>query len=131
MYHNLDIPENCQKLWKTCHELVPELLKGCTVKSSDLKIVKSKPIDSSIKSVYLIKSGVFNEMNQEEVIVNNEEGDLIGMDGLLQKKSTTFVNDFAVIVDEYDGEQLMDEIFNNKNKFLILNQYLSCLSQSY
>lgn len=131
MYHNLDIPENCQELWKTCHSLVPELLKGCTVKSSDLKIVKSKPIDSSIKSVFLIKSGVFNEMYQGEVIVNHEDGDLIGMDSLLQKKSTSFVNDFAVIVDEYDSEQLLDEIFNNKNKFLILNQYLSCLSQSY
>ena len=131
MYHNIEVPENCLDLWKTCGSLVPELLKDCTVKTSDLKIVKSKPIDPSSKSVYLIKSGMISEVYQGAVIVNYEDGDLIGMDGLSQQKLTSFENDFAVVVDEYDGEKLMGEIFNNKNKFLILSKYLSCLSQSY
>lgn len=131
MYHNLEVPEVCQTLWKTCHSLVPEILKKCTVKTSDLKVTKSSPIVAQSSSVYLIKSGMISETYEGQIIVNYEEGDLVGVDGLLQQKITTFENDFAVTVDEYDGQQLMDEIFNDRSKFLIWNQYLSCLSQSY
>lgn len=131
MYHNLEVPESCQALWQTCHSLVPDLLKNCTVKSSDLKIKSSEPINPQSKSVYLIKSGTISETYEGQVIVNYEEGDLIGIDGLLQQKTTSFENDFAVTVDEYDGQQFIDEISNDKSKFLIWNQYLSCLSQSY
>lgn len=131
MYHNFEVPESCLTLWKSCHSLVPELLKNCTTKTNDLKITKNKPIDPKSKSVYLIKSGTITELYEGQIIVNHEEGDLIGLDGLSQQKITSFENDFAVTVDEYDGQQLIDEIFSDKNKFLILNQYLSCLSQSY
>lgn len=131
MYHNLEASENCQSLWKICHSLVPKLLDNCTVKSCDVKIISSKPIDPSSRSVYLVKSGIISEKYQDQLVVNHEDGDLIGLDGLLQQKSTQYENDFAVTVDEYDGDLLLEEIFNSKDKFLILNQYLSCLSQSY
>lgn len=131
MYHNLNVPDSCQALWQTCHSLVPDLLKNCTVKSSDLTIRSDSPIDPHSKSIYLIKSGTISEIYAGQVIVNHEEGDLIGVDGLLQPKITAFENDFAVTVDEYDGQQFIDNIFNEKSKFLIWNQYISCLSQSY
>jgi len=72
-----------------------------------------------------------NEIYDGQIIVIYEKGDLVGIDGLLQDKLTTYSNDFAVRVDEFDGQQLIDEIFNNKSKFLIWNQYFSCLTQSY
>ena len=130
MYHNFEVPENCLNLWTTCRSLIPELLKGCTVKTSDLKIVKSKPIDPTVNSVYLMKNGMISEMFQGQVMVNYEEGDLIGVDAIFNKKLTKFENDFAVTVDEYDGVQLLNEIFRDKGKFLIWNQFLSCLNQS-
>ena len=131
MYHNFEVPENCLGLWKICQSLVPEILENCSPINQDLKIVKSKPIDSKSQSIYLIKSGMISETYEGKVIVNHEAGDLIGIDGLLREKNTCFENDFAATVDEYDGQQLIDELFLDKNKFLVFNQYLSCLNQSY
>ncbi len=131
MYHSLEVPESCLDLWQTCHSLVPELVKNCSVKTSDLKITSGTPVDPASRSVYLIKSGTISETYEGQLIVNYEEGDLIGVDGLLQQKITSFENDFAVTVDEYDGQQFIDEVVNDKSKFTIWNQYLSCLSQSY
>lgn len=131
MFHNLNIPVECHALWKQCQSLVPNILKNSTPKSKDLIITISTPIDAKAQSVYLIKDGVISETYKGQVIVNYENGDLLGADGLLSHKVTEFENDFAVTVDEYDGQQLLDEISNDKNKFLIWNQYLSCLSQSY
>ena len=131
MYHNFEVAEDCLSLWKTCRSLVPKIIENLSPINQDLKIVKSKPIDPMSNSVYLIKSGMISETYEGQVIVNFEEGDLIGIDSLLQEKNTCFENDFAATVDEYDGQQLIDEIFSTKNKFLAFNQYLSCLNQSY
>lgn len=131
MYHNIRVPDSCLSLWQTCQTLVPELLKNSIVKSSDLLIRSDRPIDPKTNSVYLIKSGTISEKHEGKVIVNYEEGDLIGLDGLQQKKITEYENEFAVTVDEYDGQQFLDGIFSDKNRFLILNQFLSCLNQSF
>lgn len=131
MYHNFEVPETCLNLRETCHSLIPELLKNCSVKTQNLKFVKSKPIDPLAKSVYLIKSGMISEIFNGQILVNYEEGDLVATDGIFNKKLTRFENDFAVTVDEYDSEQLVDEIFSDKSKFLIWNEYLSCISQNY
>ena len=131
MYHNLEVPASCDALWQTCHALVPDLLQNCTVKSKDLKITSSKPIDPNSNSVYLIKEGTINETFAGQLIVVYEEGDIIGTDGLLQNKITAYENDFAVTVDEYDGQEFIAEISKDNSKYLIWYQYLSCLSQSY
>lgn len=131
MYHNLNLPDECHALWKKCESLVPDLLKGSAPKSSDLIVTTSKPIDVKSQSVYLIKSGTISETYEGQVIVNYEDGDIVGADGLIHHKLTEYENDFAVTVDEYDGQKLLDDILNDKNKFIIWNKYLSCLSQSY
>ena len=131
MYHNLEVPASCEALWHTCHSLVPDLLKDCTIKSKDLKIIASDPIDPQSSSIYLIKEGTINETSAGQLILVYEEGDLIGVDGLLQEKITSYQNDFAVTVDEYDGHEFMNAISTDSNKFFIWNQYLTCLSQSY
>lgn len=131
MFHNISVPEECINLWQTCQSLVPEILAGCTIKTNDLRIKSKQSIEPTSKSVYLIKDGTASESYDRQVIVIHDTGDLIGADGLLQQKATSFESDFAIVVDEYDGQQLLDKIFNDKNKFLIWNQYLSCLNQSY
>ena len=131
MYHNLEVPEKCEALWQICHALVPVLLKNCTVKTKDLKIIASKPIDPQSTSIYLIKDGTINETFKGRLIVVHESGDLIGADGILQQKITAYENDFAVNVDEYDGQEFIDAIFIDKSKLTVWTQYLACLSQSY
>jgi len=131
MYHNLEIPKECQKLWQTCHSLVPELLKNCTIKNPNLKIRSSQPVKASSKSFYLLKSGMVSEIHNDQLIVIYEDGDLIGLDGLFQEKITSYKNDFAVIVDEYDGQQFIDNLSKDKTTYIAFNTYLSCLSQSF
>ncbi len=129
MFHNLQVPEECESLWETCRSLVPDLLKDGSVKNKDLKITASGPIQST--SVYLIKEGAIKETYNGQLIVIHEQGDLVGADGLLHPKITDFENDFAVTADEYDGQQFIDEIAGDKNRCRIWSRYLSCLAQSY
>ena len=131
MYHNLIVPESCEALWQECRSLVPDLLKGCTIKSTDISIDTDNPIDPQIKSIYLIKEGEINVLFDEQLIVIHEKGDLINADALAHLKVTAYDTDFPATVDEYDGQQFMDAIAADKTKFQIWNRYLSCLSQSY
>lgn len=131
MFHNLSLPENCQALWQTCHDLVPELLQGCTPSATDVLIKSSQPIDPASGSVYLVKEGTVNEICDNQLAIIYEKGDLIGLDGVFQEKACRYENDFAIRVDEYNGQQLLEEIASDKNKIPLLSKYLSCLSQSF
>lgn len=131
MYHNHEIPEQVQLWWQTCQALVPQLLENCPVRNHDLKFIASQMIDPRAGSIYLLKSGTVSETYAGQIIVNYEEGDLLGVDGLYQAKVTSYQHDFAVIVDEYDGQQFIETITQSAEKSLLLNQYLSCLLQSY
>lgn len=131
MFHNIAVPEICLSLWQTCHSLVPGLIEGCPVKSADVLVKSNSPIDPKSGAVYLIKEGTLNEVYDKQVAIIYEKGDLVGLDGILQKKESHYESEFAIKVDEYDGQQLLDEILNDKTKALLLTQYLSCLNQSF
>lgn len=131
MFHNLNIPEECIVLWQQCQSLVPELLKGCQPKSSDLIVTSEQPIDTQVRSFYVIKDGAINETCDGQLVVYYEENDLVWADALFHPKLTRLETDFAVTVDEYDGDQFIDSLLKDKQKFIIWNQYLAALSQSY
>ncbi|MDH5485582.1 MAG: cyclic nucleotide-binding domain-containing protein [Gammaproteobacteria bacterium] len=131
MFHNLTIPDECSSLWKQCQSLVPDLLQGCKPKSPGLIITADQPIDTKIRSFYVIKDGSITESHEGQVLINYEANDLVWADALFHPKSSVLENDFEVRVDEYDGDEFVDEILKDKNKFIIWNQYLSALSQSY
>jgi len=131
MYHNLIVPDQCDSLWQTCRELVPDLLQNCPVKTKDLRVSSANPISPQLQSVYLVTEGVIYETFDGQLIVIHEKGDLINADSLAQPKATTYETDFAAKVDEYDGQQLLDGILADKSSFATWNRYLSCLSQSY
>jgi CRP-like cAMP-binding protein len=131
MYHNLPIPDQCLALWEQCHALVAGLLENSNIEAKERVITSRNPLDPQSDSLYLVTEGNISEVYEEQIIVIYEEGDLIGADGLQQKKSTTYINDFAVKVLEYDGKEFLQEVFNDKTKFSTWSQYLSCLSQSY
>ena len=131
MYHNLIVPESCEALWQECQSLIPDLLNDCTVKSNDRVIDAENPIDPQTKSVYLIKEGDIYETFDGQIIVFYEKGDLVNADALSYPKLTAYDNHFAVTVDEYDGQEFLDHISNDKSRLQSWNKYLSCLSQSY
>jgi len=131
MYHKLAVPENCEALWRECRSLVSDLLKDCTVQSTDHIFNADSVIHPQPNSLYLIKDGEIFESFDGQLIVIYEKGDLVNADALAHAKVAMYETDFAVSVDEYDGQQFIDLIATDKTKFSIWNRYLSCLSQSY
>jgi CRP/FNR family cyclic AMP-dependent transcriptional regulator len=131
MYHNLKIPESCVALWQESQSLVPELLADCTITSKDLIIDAGNVIEPKPSSIYLVKEGEIFETFDRQLIVIYEKGDLINADALSHPKESSYETDFAVTVDEYDGQEFIDNITADKTKFLAWNHYLSCLSQSF
>ncbi|MGD8925979.1 MAG: cyclic nucleotide-binding domain-containing protein [Thioalkalispiraceae bacterium] len=131
MYHNLEVPENCKSLWQECQSLVPELLKGCSAKATDIVIDDDNPINPQSKSVYLITQGDIYETFDGQQIVIHEKGDLVNADALSHNKVTSYETDFPATVDEYDGQEFINHVAGDKAKFDTWNRYLSCLSQSY
>ena len=131
MYHNLRVPETCKALWQECQSLVPDLLKDCTAKTTELIINDDNPIPTQSKSIYVITAGDIYETYDGQTIVIHEEGDLVNADTLAHLKATTYATDFPATVDEYDGQAFLESIKNDNAKFDLWNQYISCLSQSY
>jgi len=131
MYHNLEVPKNCETLWQECQSLVPALLKECTVKTKDRIVDHENPLDPQSKSVYLITQGEIYETFDEQLIVIHAKADLVNVDALSHLKVTAYETDFAATVDEYDGQEFIDAIVSDNAKFQVWNQYLSCLCQSY
>lgn len=131
MFHTLDVPKSCLALWKTCQTLIPELLKDIQPLSPDRVIRSDERIDPNDKSVYLLKSGTVSEVYDNKLLLNYEEGDLFAVDGLLNPKQTRYDHEFAITVDEYDGETFLNSVLADKDKFFAWYRYTACLSQSF
>ena len=131
MYHNLEVPAQCEALWQECQSLVPVLLRDCAIKAKDRVLDAGTPIKPGTSSVYLIKEGEIHESYEGELIVIHQQGDLVNADALSHPKPNMYETDFVVTVDEYDGQALLDAIAGDSGKFQAWSRYLSCLSQSY
>lgn len=131
MYHKLTVPENCESLWQECRSLVPKLLENCAIQATDRIFNASTIIRTQPNSLYLIKEGEIFETFDGQLIVIYEKGDLVNADSLAYAKVSTYETDFAVTVDEYNGQQFIEGIASDAAKFSDWNRYLSCLSQSY
>lgn len=88
-------------------------------------------IDINNNSIYLIKQGTLKETFNDNVIVHYEDGDLVGVDALFQKKLTRLNTEFAIIVDEYDGLELLNYIRTDKSRNQAWIHFLTNLNQSY
>ncbi|MBI1422235.1 MAG: cyclic nucleotide-binding domain-containing protein [Gammaproteobacteria bacterium] len=131
MYHNLEVPAQCETLWQECQSLVPALLRDCAIKSKGRVLDASTPINPGSSSVYLIKEGEIHETYDGQLLVIHQQGDLVNADALSHPKPNLYETDFVVTVDEYDGQAFLDAIASDKGKFQAWSRYLSCLCQSY
>ena len=131
MYHNLAIPEQCTDLWQQCHDLVTSFITDCPVKNAGIKYTSKNPLLPCPGSLYLLKEGVISEKLDDQLLVIYEAGDLINADAIGHAKITRFECDFAVLVDEYDLNNFLKYINNDKNKVASWYQFLSLLTQSF
>lgn len=123
--------DECSTLWKNCAEQVQIFLQGAPLKNSDLTLKAESTIELNRHSVYLIKQGILKESYKNHIIIHYEDHDLVGADALFINKQTRLESDFAIIVDEYDGLELMEYIRSDKSKNQAWTHFLNNLIQSY
>ena len=131
MFLDQQIPEQCKSLWQECQRQSRIFLDGASASSTDVTIPSNSMLDCTDEFVYLIKDGIINESHSGRVIMNYEDGDLLGADCIFASKDSEFHMDFAVIVDKYNKQALLDHIYIHPERVNAWCTYLSCLSQSY
>lgn len=132
MYTEDSTLDECTILWSRCFELTKIFIKDAPKKSNDLILPSESVIEfNANKSLYIIKNGILKESYNDDVIINYEEGDLVGADAFLQNKLTHISTDFSVTVDEYDSQLLIQHIRTDEKRNQAWNQFLMTLIQSY
>jgi len=123
--------EECTQLWKSCTEKTAIFLQDAPVKKANITIPCESTIGCTPESIYLIKQGILKETLQGSSIVHYEDGDLVGADEVFQTGNTTLSTDFAVVVDEYDTQELLEHIFSDSKRNKAWTDYLTGLIKSY
>lgn len=131
MYSEDQISEQSEEIWQDCQQLLTELISQVPVKTESLKITARQTLDfDKGKTFYILKEGLLKEFYNKTHFVNYEEGDLIGLQCLMDKPQLAIKTDFAIIVDEYDVEEFLTYVGNNKNRLNQWNHYLANMIQS-
>lgn len=123
--------EECAELWKNCTEYIQVFLQGAPVKNRDLTLASESKITLSNNAIYLIKQGILNESYHQHIIVHYEEGDLVGADALFQNKRTELSTDYSIVVDEYNGVELIEYIRAEPARNRAWTLFLNSLIQSF
>lgn len=131
MFTNEPCPDLCIHLWDECRSWVAKFLDGAPLKSENRRLSAESEVDFDQHSVYFIKEGLLKETLDRRIVVNHEEGDLVGLDRLYLKQSTHISTGFAIIVDEYDGLVLLDYIQSDQQRLHAWNQYLISMFKAY
>lgn len=132
MFANISGFDKYQSLWEENQALTSCFLDQAPIKSENLVLSKETEIDlSGTKSVYLVKEGILTETYQDNLILNYEAGDLAGADALVININKVYKTDFAISVDEYDGQQLLQYVQADPARLLAWNQYLMNLISAY
>ncbi len=131
MFTNEPCPDQCIHLWDECRSWAAKFLAGAPLKSENRRLTAESEVDFSQQSVYLIKEGLLRETLDSRIIINHEEGDLVGLDRLYLTQYTQISTSFAIIVDEYDGQVLVDYIQSDQQRLSAWNQYLISMFKAY
>ncbi|MFW2374625.1 MAG: Crp/Fnr family transcriptional regulator [Gammaproteobacteria bacterium] len=132
MFNNISGFDKHRILWEDNQALIHCFLDQAPVKTQMLQIPSEAEIDlASTQSVYFIQDGILIETYHDSLTFNHETGDLVGADGLLLDKPCHYRTDFAIVVDEYDGPQLLEHIRNDEMRTEAWNQYLMNLIMAY
>ncbi len=131
MFLDQKIPDECKALWEECKRLVPCFLDKAPVRSSNLTVTTDTTLNPRDNLIYLIKDGILNEYFQDQMVLSYEEGDVAGADSLLQDKATDYRADFAIRVDTFDKNEIMQHILADPNRSEAWIRYLGNLSQGF
>ena len=130
MFLDQKVPDECKLLWQKCQELVPKFMENAPVSQDSVTIASETKLDTQ-RNLYLIKEGILNEYYQDRLVMSYQEGDLVAADNLFVEKGSEYNTDFAVIVNVYKKDDIIDYIFANTERCKSWCQYLTCLSQCF
>lgn len=131
MYSDDLVHEQSEALWAECRRILADLIAEAPVKISSLKIPARKVLDFENKEFfYILKDGVLKEFYNNTQLINYEEGDLIGIQSLIDRPQTQIETDFAIVVDEYDVDEFLTYITSDKVRLKKWHAYLSSIIQA-
>lgn len=132
MYSDSHIPEQCLALWQECQDLLSEIILSAPAKKTSLTLTSQSTLDfNHAQSLYLIKEGILKEYYNETLIINYEEGDLVGIQCLVNNNQTRTTTDFAVQVDEYDIVEFLKYVASDEKRLMKWHVYLANMIQSW
>ncbi|MDH5485565.1 MAG: cyclic nucleotide-binding domain-containing protein [Gammaproteobacteria bacterium] len=132
MFSDSPVPQTSQDLWQHCHQLLSGLIAGAPVKTASLTLPTESTLDfNNNQSLYLLKDGILKEFYNDNLVINHEAGDLVGIQCLINNNHTHTITDFAVIVDEYDIRDFLAYIAADSDRLFDWNHYLASLIQSF
>ncbi|MCP3851963.1 MAG: cyclic nucleotide-binding domain-containing protein [Gammaproteobacteria bacterium] len=130
MYSDDFINDQHEKLWAECRILLAELISEAPVKTTSLKIPARKILDfENNEFFYILKDGVLKEFYNNTQLVNYGEGDLIGLQSLIDRPQTQIETDFAIVVDEYDVDEFLFYVMSDRVRSKKWHAYLSNIIQ--
>jgi CRP/FNR family transcriptional regulator, cyclic AMP receptor protein len=132
MYLDAPALDDVDELWKNTTGSTPFFMNGAPIRSENVMLPMESVIDfSASKSLYILKQGALKETYMNNVVINYEPGDLVGVTSLLNNCKTIVSTDFSVAVDEYNVNELMEFIRSDASRFEAWNTYLLSFMQSY
>lgn len=132
MYLDEPALDDVTEFWKNAVNSCQIFMNEAPVKAENVMLPVESVIDfSATKSIYILKQGILKETYMNNVVINYEPGDLVGVASLLSNCKTIITTDFSVAVDEYNVEELMAYIRSDSSRFDAWNRYLLSFIQSY
>lgn len=79
--------------------------------------------------LYLLKEGVLGYSVNKKIIYYFDAGDVVGIEHMLTKTAAKVLTDFAVVVDEYSGQALMEHIAKDPERIKMWSEFI--ITESY
>ena len=113
MYLPHKTPEEFRSLDRQIKMLVTEITAALPASRSAMKIPADKSVfgsDEHRGKLFKVRDGVLSYTVDRKILFNFEPGDLVGIEHLLTNTTAEVLSDFAVVVDQYNGTDLLGAI---------------------
>jgi len=128
MYTLNEQPAEFSELNTKCKELVAEILGVITPTQTAIKLIAGSVLYSTVNDndkLYVLRDGSLSYSRQERQIFYFEPGDLIGLENHFCSGGVKIAADFAVVVDEYNYEDLRKALASTSHLQSIWTQYFA------
>lgn len=134
MYFMQELGPEAEQFNERCKQLVAAVIAGLEPLRKNGKLTSHLHIfqDGSRRgTIYLLKEGTLSFTLGSKMLMYFDPGDLIGLEHALTTTTADIASDFAVIVDEYSIDSLLQHIRSDALRFAAWTEYLALISNLF